>query len=45
MLRAADRSQLLGNRAVWMGTESVWPSNRIGLEMELRAYESLAMIG
>ena len=31
MLRAAESSQLLRNRAVWIGMESVWPSSRTGL--------------
>ena len=31
MLRAAESSQLLWNRELWMGTESVCPSRRIGL--------------
>jgi len=28
--RAAESSQLLRNRELWIGTESVWPSRRIG---------------
>ena len=45
MLRAADSSQLLRKRAVWMGTESVWPSMRNGFEMAFRASATFSRMG
>jgi len=45
MARAAESSQLLRKRALWMGTESVCPSRRTGLGSLRTAAAIFSMLG